>query len=264
MADRGAGGVVAGHGEEDEERRDLVRGEHVLAEVVVDERGGEVVGRVRRGAPRPARSSASVSCMPASKMRGDRIVASPMNSGSPAPRITLVASSTVSNSLRGMPIMSQITSSGNGCESTSTRSTSPFSQKPSITSVQIVSTESSTPCELPGGERPGHDAALAGVAGVVHVDERPEELERLGGHVGDRHRALARAEVLRAAADLDDLGVAGHRVEASRSAPVIGFSNSTRHERALLAELRELRPCARRAAAARTTAEPTATRSAHS
>ena len=56
VADRGAGGVVAGDREQDEERRDLVRGEHVLAEVVVHERGGEVVGRVRRGAPRPARS----------------------------------------------------------------------------------------------------------------------------------------------------------------------------------------------------------------
>jgi hypothetical protein len=39
-----------------------------------------------------------------------------MLSGSPAPRITLVASSTVLNSLRGMPITSQITSGGNGCE----------------------------------------------------------------------------------------------------------------------------------------------------
>ena len=59
--------------------------------------------------------------------------------------MTLVALSTVSNSLRGMPIMSQMTSSGNGWDRTSTRSTSPFSQKPSITSVQMVSTESRTP-----------------------------------------------------------------------------------------------------------------------
>ena len=61
-----------------------------------------------------------------------------------------MASSTVSNSLRGMPIMSQMISSGNGCESTSTRSTSPRSQNPSITSVQIVSTESSTPASSVG------------------------------------------------------------------------------------------------------------------
>ena len=93
--------------------------------------------------------------------------------------------------------MSQMTSSGNGCDSTSTRSTSPFSQNPSITSVQIVSTESSTPGSCRGVNDAGHDAALAGVAGVVHVDERAEELERLGRHVGDRHRALAGAEVLR-------------------------------------------------------------------
>ena len=64
-------------------------------------------------------------------------------SGSPAPRMTLVARSTVLNSLRGMPIMSQITSSGNGCEIVSTRSTSPFSHMPSMTSLQVRSTESS-------------------------------------------------------------------------------------------------------------------------
>ena len=43
-----------------------------------------------------------------------------------------------------MPIMSQITSSGNGAEMVSTRSTSPCSQMPSMTSSQIVATESST------------------------------------------------------------------------------------------------------------------------
>ena len=58
--------------------------------------------------------------------------------------MTLVASSTVWNSLRGIPIMSQITRSGNGWDSTSTRSTSPCSQNPSITSEQMVSTESRT------------------------------------------------------------------------------------------------------------------------
>ncbi len=69
----------------------------------------------------------------------------PVASGSPEPRITLVASSTVWNSLRGMPIMSQMISRGNGCEMAWTRSTSPCSHMPSMTSVQIVSTESSTP-----------------------------------------------------------------------------------------------------------------------
>jgi hypothetical protein len=41
--------------------------------------------------------------------------------------------------------------------------------------------------------------------GIVHVDERSEEVEGLLGHVGDRRRPLARAEVLGAPADLDDL-----------------------------------------------------------
>ena len=82
--------------------------------------------------------------MPASKMA---VMGSfpPRNSGSPPPRMTLVASSTVWKSLRGMPIMSQITRSGNGWDRTSTRSASPCSQNPSITSAQMVSTESSTP-----------------------------------------------------------------------------------------------------------------------
>ena len=72
------------------------------------------------------------------------MTSSPTNSGSPPPRMTLVASSTVLNSDRGMPIMSQITSSGNGDDMTSTRSTSPRSQKSSMTSVQMLATESST------------------------------------------------------------------------------------------------------------------------
>ena len=46
--------------------------------------------------------------------------------------------------------VSQMIKSGNGCESTSTRSASPCSQKPSITSLQIVSTESSTFCRARG------------------------------------------------------------------------------------------------------------------
>ena len=81
--------------------------------------------------------------------------------------------------------------------------------------------------ELARRERAGDDAALAGVARVVHVDERAEELHRLGRHVGDRDRALARAEVLRAPADLDHLGVAGRRRRSARSRRVMGLSNDT-------------------------------------
>ena len=50
------------------------------------------------------------------------------------------------NSLRGMPIMSQMTRSGNGWEIASTRSTSPFSHMLSMTSAQTASTESRTAC----------------------------------------------------------------------------------------------------------------------
>ena len=42
--------------------------------------------------------------------------------------------------------MSQMISSGYGCESISTKSPSPRSQNPSITSVAMVSTDSSTLC----------------------------------------------------------------------------------------------------------------------
>ncbi len=42
--------------------------------------------------------------------------------------------------------------------------------------------------QLTGGEGAGHDPALAGVARVVHGDERSEELHRLGGHVEDGRR----------------------------------------------------------------------------
>src|SRR5690606_25684240 len=46
VADGGAGGVVAGDGEEDEEGSDLVGRQQLLAEVVVHQLGGEVVGGV--------------------------------------------------------------------------------------------------------------------------------------------------------------------------------------------------------------------------
>ena len=52
--------------------------------------------------------------------------------------------------------------------------------------------------ELSRRERARHDAALASVARVVHVDERPEELQRLRRQVGDRHRARARSRSPRA------------------------------------------------------------------
>ena len=64
--------------------------------------------------------------------------------------------------------------------------------------------------ELSGREAPGHDAAQPGVAGVVHVDHRAEELEELLRQVGDVG-ALARAEQLGLPAGLDDVGVAGDR-----------------------------------------------------
>ena len=210
---------------------------------------------VRSSAGSARRFSASsfisvVSCMPASNIAviGSR---PPSMSGSPAPRMTFVASSTVRNSLRGMPIMSQMTSSGNGCESASTRSTSPRSHMSSITSVQIVSTDSSTPCELPRRERARDDAALARVARVVHVDERPEELQRLRRQVGDRDRALSRAEVLGSAADLDELRVADDGVETlgqPRHRVVERRPAGTVPSRAA----RRSAPCGPRAASART------------
>jgi hypothetical protein len=94
--------------------------------------------------------------------------------------------------------------------------------------------------ELSGRERARHDAALARVPWVVHVDERSEELHRLGRQVRDRDRALARAELVGPAADLDELGVAGgdgERLGESRHRVLEGGV----HERAELPELREAR-----------------------
>ena len=165
----------------------------------------------------------------------------PSMSGSPAPRMTLVASSTVPNSLRGMPIMSQMTSSGNGCESASTRSTSPCSHMlVDHFGADRLDRVEHAPASCLGRERAGDDAPLSRVSRVVHVDERPEELQRLRRHVGDRHGTPPRAEVLGPPADLDDLRVAGRDPERL---------GQTRHrvlerrgeERADLAELGEAR-----------------------
>ena len=67
--------------------------------------------------------------------------------------------------------------------------------------------------EHPGGEAAGHDAAQAGVARIVHVDHRPEELAERLGQVPDV-RPLARAERLRALGGLEDVGVAAQGVVA--------------------------------------------------
>ena len=65
-----------------------------------------------------------------------------------------------------------------------------------------------------GVEGGRHDPAQPGMAGVVHVDHRPEELEELGGHVEDGGARLARAEQLGVPADLDHVGVTGDGVVA--------------------------------------------------
>ena len=99
------------------------------------------VGSARRFSASSAMSA--VSSRPGGEQGAARSSA-PVISGSPAPRMTFVARSTVPNSLRGMPIMSQMTSSGNGWLTASTRSTSPCSHMSSMTSVHTRSTESSS------------------------------------------------------------------------------------------------------------------------
>ena len=49
------------------------------------------------------------------------------------------------------------------------------------------------------------------MAGIVHVDHGPEELQELRRHVEDARRPGGRGEDLRGAAQLDDVGVAGDR-----------------------------------------------------
>ena len=89
--------------------------------------------------------------------------------------------------------MSQITSSGNGCEIASTKSTSPFSHMASMTSAQMLSTESSTLCSWRGVNSrdtmprwrawrgssmlmndPKNSIASAGMSGI-EMEPRPEQ-----------------------------------------------------------------------------------------
>ena len=132
-------------------------------------------------------------------------------SGSVKPRMTLVRSKTNCSWLRGMPIMSRMIRSGSRAATSVTKSASPRSAISSTISAATPSTSAFIEPELPGREPPGHDAAHAGVAGVVHVDHRPEELDELGRQVGDVG-ALARAEQLGVPAGLDDVGVPGDGV----------------------------------------------------
>ena len=161
--------------------------------------------------------------------------------GRRAPRITLVASSTVSNSLRGMPIMSQMTSSGNGWDMHLDQVGLALLAEPvdDLGADRLDRIEHAL--QLPRRERAGDDAALTGVARVVHVDERPEEVERLRRHVGDRH---ARPSPSRSPAGRRLISTTSAkrvtRVERSTS-PDIGLSKATRRERTSLAELGELR-----------------------
>ena len=75
-----------------------------------------------------------------------------------------MASSTVLNSLRGMPIMSQMTSSGNGCGDG-------LDEVDLALLAHVVDDLGADrldrvehPLQRPGRERAGDDAALAGVA----------------------------------------------------------------------------------------------------
>ena len=177
--------------------------------------------------------------MPASKraMSGSP---SPMSSGSPPPRITLVALRTVSNSLRGMPIMSQMTSSGNGCDMASTRSTSPCSQKPSMTSVQMVSTESRTPWSWRGVKDRATMPRWRAWRGSSMLMNEPKNSSASAGMSGIDTAPLPGAEVQRAPADLDDLGVAGGGVEVL-GLPAHRVVERGRGEGAGLADVDQLR-----------------------
>ena len=138
--------------------------------------------------------------------------------------------------------MSQMTSSGNGCEMR-------LDEVDLALLAHVVDDLGADrldrvehALQLPRGERAGDDAALAGVAGVVHVDERAEELERLGRHVGDRRSTpWPEQKSCGPAADLDHLGVAGDRVERRRSRRSSGCRRSAGVNGPCLAQLGEVR-----------------------
>ena len=119
----------------------------------------------------------------------------PPYSGSPAPRMTFVQRNTCCVSSAGMPIISQMISSGSGAAIASTKSHSPSGcaracgrrrRRPSSLTYCL------DPGDLLRREALGDDRPQPVVLRVVHVDHRAEELVELDGQVADV-RALARS-----------------------------------------------------------------------
>ena len=190
--------------------------------------------------------------MPASNIARSSASRPPSMSGSPAPRMTFVASSTVPNSLRGMPIMSQMTSSGNGCDSA-------CDEVDLALLAHVV--------DHLGADRLDRvEHALRAAAGVNDratmprwrawrgssmLMNEPKNSSASAGMSGIDTAPWPEQKSCGPAADLDHLGVAGDRVEASRS-PRSSGCRTRRGRTGRPRAARRSAPCGPRAAAART------------
>ena len=102
--------------------------------------------------------------------------------------------------------MSQMILSGSAAAISVTKSQSPLSMTASTIALRRARDVRLDAVDHARREAARHDPPQPRVARVVHVDHRAEELVEGGRHVADV-RALAGAEELRLAADLEDVGV---------------------------------------------------------
>ena len=238
MADGGPRRVVARDREQDEERGDLVAGQRVLIVLGVHERGDEIVGRL--GAPQIGELVDERGELESRSEHGGHRI--------PAPEHIGVAGSEddVGRVEHGVEFAAGDAHHVADDEERE-RLRERFDEIDLAAFAHLVDDLGADrldrvehALELFGGEGASDDSPLARVPRVVHADERPEELHRVGGHVGDRHGTPARAEVLRPTADLDHLRVPGRDEERLLEA-VHRVLERRGQERGDLAELGEAR-----------------------
>ena len=196
MAERSTGRVVARDGQEDEEGTDLLGGEHVLAQGVVDQGRGEVIGGVL--APelgefvhQPDELHAGTEERTDEVPRFQRgaveahhlgVAASEDDVGGAQDRVELAAGD------------AHHVADDQEREWLGER----FDQVRLALLAHVVDDLGADgldgiedTLQLPGSEGSSDDAALSGVTGIIEGDERAEELQRLWRHVRDVGGALA-------------------------------------------------------------------------
>ena len=208
VADGVARGLVAGHHQQDEERGQLGVGERLAVDVGVDQRRGEVVGGVLDavGGQAPHELGQVVAGVHEGQhgvlALGDVLgVAEGQDDVGAVEDGVVVAlghAHHVADDLEREP--------GRHLGDEVALALVPHLGDEVVGDLLDVVLDGAHHAGVEGGR---DDPAQPGVAGVVHVDHGPEELEELGRHVEDGGARLARAEELGVPADLDHVGVAG-------------------------------------------------------